>query len=217
MNIESGHTPLVLLCPAWKKYGNATTVKKNSAIIHSRADDVVPFSDSEELVRNSGLAASALIEVGTDHRLADPEPLAAMLKAVNRTQMRKKTQQVKLSDLQPGPIRHESLPTELLDQIRTVFNAIGRHTNMTLEEFEIGFMRDMHPEREVAVWSTIAAAWRDYHEKFLGGEELPDEDEKRLLAALIAISTGAEDMAKIGVPAEVGRRLCQCYCDVGKK
>ena len=50
-------------------------------ILHSRADDVVPFADSEELVRNSGLPAEALIEVGTDHRLADPEPLEAMLKA----------------------------------------------------------------------------------------------------------------------------------------
>jgi hypothetical protein len=50
-------------------------------ILHSRADDVVPFADSEELVRNSGLSSSALIEVGDDHRLADPEPLAAMLRA----------------------------------------------------------------------------------------------------------------------------------------
>ena len=42
---------------------------------------MVPLSDSEELVRNSGLPASALIEVGTDHRLADPEPLAEMRRA----------------------------------------------------------------------------------------------------------------------------------------
>lgn len=46
-------------------------------IFHSRADDVVPFADSEELVSNSG---ANLIEVGKDHRLADPEPLAAMLR-----------------------------------------------------------------------------------------------------------------------------------------
>jgi fermentation-respiration switch protein FrsA (DUF1100 family) len=71
----------VLLCPAWKKHGTARTVKKNTTILHSRADDVVPFSDSEELVRTSGLPASALVEVGGDHRLADPEPLAAMLQA----------------------------------------------------------------------------------------------------------------------------------------
>lgn len=47
-------------------------------ILHSRADDVIPFSDSEELVRNSGLQATALIEVGSDHRLADQEALEAM-------------------------------------------------------------------------------------------------------------------------------------------
>lgn len=84
-NIESGDTPLVLLCPAWKKWGIANTVKNNTTILHSRADDVVPFEHSEELVANSGLPASALIEVGNDHRLADPEPLAKMLDACERS------------------------------------------------------------------------------------------------------------------------------------
>src|SRR3954469_744513 len=81
MNIDSGEAKLVLLCPAWKRWGTARTVKPGTVILHSRADDVVPFGDSEELVRNSGLPATALVEVGTDHRLADPEPLAAMLRA----------------------------------------------------------------------------------------------------------------------------------------
>jgi len=81
MNIKSGVARLVLLCPAWKKWGTARTVKPGTVILHSLADDVVPFAHSEELVRTSGLVASALIEVGTDHRLADPEPLAAMLAA----------------------------------------------------------------------------------------------------------------------------------------
>lgn len=81
MNLNSGDTPLVLLCPAWKKHGSAKTTKASTTILHSRADDVVPFADSEELVRRSGLPASVLIEVGSDHRLADPEPLEAMLKA----------------------------------------------------------------------------------------------------------------------------------------
>lgn len=78
MNIDSGDANLVLLCPAWKRWGTATTVQLGTIILHSRADDVVPFADSEELVRNSGLPGSALIEVGTDHRLADPEPLKTM-------------------------------------------------------------------------------------------------------------------------------------------
>jgi hypothetical protein len=81
MNINSGDARLVLLCPAWKKYGTARMVKPGTVILHSRADDVVPFAESEELVKKSGLPASALIDVGKDHRLADPEPLGAMLRA----------------------------------------------------------------------------------------------------------------------------------------
>jgi alpha-beta hydrolase superfamily lysophospholipase len=81
MNINSGEAKLVLLCPAWKNWGTARKAKPGTVILHSRADDVVPFGDSEELVRNSGLPATALVEVGTDHRLADAEPLATMLGA----------------------------------------------------------------------------------------------------------------------------------------
>jgi hypothetical protein len=84
MNVHSGDTPLVLLCPAWKKYGASTRVKSFTTILHSRADDVVPFADSEELARSSGLPESALIAVGTDHRLAEPAPLQAMLAACER-------------------------------------------------------------------------------------------------------------------------------------
>jgi Alpha/beta hydrolase family len=85
MNLNHGNARLVLLCPAWKKYGTARTVNAGTVILHSRADEVVPFADSEELVRNSGLPATALIEIGSDHRLADPEPLAAMLRACEKT------------------------------------------------------------------------------------------------------------------------------------
>ena len=81
-NLKSGSARLVLLCPAWKKWGSATTVKPGTRILHSRADDVVPFEDSIELISMSGPRASALIEVGQDHRLADPEPLEALLRAV---------------------------------------------------------------------------------------------------------------------------------------
>jgi len=80
MNINSGSASVVLLCPAWKKYGTATKVNPGTVILHSRADDVVLFGDSEELVRNSGLPMTALIEVGVDHRLANKEPLHAMLR-----------------------------------------------------------------------------------------------------------------------------------------
>jgi len=84
MNIDSRDTPLVLLCPAWRTWGTATRVKPNTIILHARADETVPFADSEELVRNSGLPLSALIEVGTEHRLADEGSLMMMVRVVER-------------------------------------------------------------------------------------------------------------------------------------
>jgi pimeloyl-ACP methyl ester carboxylesterase len=82
MNLRAGGTPLVLLCPAWKRWGRARTVPPGTLILHAESDDVVPIEDSRELLRASGLPASALRVVGDDHRLADPASLAAMLQAV---------------------------------------------------------------------------------------------------------------------------------------
>lgn len=84
MNLSAGSTPLVLLCPAWKRWGNVHSVKPGTTILHSESDDVIPIADSRELVRISGLPASALIVIGNDHRLADPAPLRAMLDACER-------------------------------------------------------------------------------------------------------------------------------------
>jgi hypothetical protein len=72
-----------LLCPAWKTWGTAWSVKPGTVILHSRADDVVPFGDSEELAQ---VSMARLIEVGTDHRLADPEPLSSLLRSIDAGQ-----------------------------------------------------------------------------------------------------------------------------------
>ena len=81
MNIKSGDARLVLLCPAWKKWGTARTVKPGTVILHQpgrRRDPVRRFRGTGQEQR---AAASALIEVGNDHRLADPESLERMLGA----------------------------------------------------------------------------------------------------------------------------------------
>ena len=84
MALRCGDTPLVLLCPAWKNWGQATRIKPGSLVFHSRLDDVIPFEDSEELVARSGLPPETVVQVGADHRLADPGSLQAMLAACVR-------------------------------------------------------------------------------------------------------------------------------------
>ncbi len=52
--------------------------RSTKLILHGPGVAVVLFADSGELANNSG---ATLIEVGTDHRLAAPEPLEAMRRA----------------------------------------------------------------------------------------------------------------------------------------
>lgn len=111
----------------------------------------------------------------------------------------------------PGPIRNHCLPPDLLVQIGWVYNAIGRYLADTLEQFEVCFMRDTDPRAEVAAWCRVTAAWIEYHEQFLAGELLADEQERRLVAALAYISWGVGDCKQLGVPEEVASRLLVCY------
>jgi hypothetical protein len=114
------------------------------------------------------------------------------------------------SQLRPGRIRHESLPPELLEQIGAVHEILGPYLGKTLEQFQISSMRDSSPDQEAAIWCSIAAAWLAYHGQFLGERMQSEEDEKKLIAALISISTGVEDVEALGVPIDVGRKLLAC-------
>ena len=78
-------------------------------------------------------------------------------------------------------------------------------------------MRDAAPEDEVVIWASITAAWMDYHKQHLDDELLPEADEKKLIAALIVISTGVEDVEALGVPVDVGRKLLACYDALGEE
>lgn len=100
MNINSGNAGLVLLAPAWKKWGEAKTVKSRTLVIHSRQDPIVPFDNSAELVANS--LSAVVVECGTDHRLSTPEPLAAMLDAVRLVARKPAKRRVKYPALPEG-------------------------------------------------------------------------------------------------------------------
>jgi hypothetical protein len=82
MAIESGSVPLVLIAPAWRRWGTATTVKAGTIILHAAADEVIPLADSRELLRASGLPETALIVVGRDHDMIDEEAFRALRRVV---------------------------------------------------------------------------------------------------------------------------------------
>jgi len=88
--------------------------------------------------------------------------------------------------LRPGPIRHSQLPPELEDLARHSYQVVGHFLYPTFEQWEIGFLRDANPEREIVLWFVIAEVFK------VATKKRPDLDEKEILGDLVAISSGGE-------------------------
>lgn len=84
LHVDTGPVPVVLIAPAWRRWGEARRAGPSTVILHSRADAVIPFEDSLALIAASGLPGSALIEVGLDHHMTDEAALAALRDAIAR-------------------------------------------------------------------------------------------------------------------------------------
>jgi hypothetical protein len=98
-------------------------------------------------------------------------------------------QLAKVSDLKPGPIRHQELPEFLLDIMQWSFKVIGHYVVATLEQWELDFMRDLNVGPEVLLWHRIAFAFITYHRK----RNLPvrsDSEEQQLVGSLVSIASG---------------------------
>jgi hypothetical protein len=82
MSIDSKSAPLILVAPAWTKWGTMATVKPEVGILHSPHDELVSIEDSRELLRNSSLPEDQLVAVGEDHRMSDQNTFVALLEMV---------------------------------------------------------------------------------------------------------------------------------------
>jgi hypothetical protein len=110
-----------------------------------------------------------------------------------------------------GRIRHETLPDETLWHVESIYGMIGPYLGLALETFEIGFMRVPSPEAEALVWSNIAIAWDNYHERYLDDDFLSDDEERALIESLVAISLGVQHIQRLQASQEAVARLEACY------
>ena len=60
---------------------------------------------------------------------------------------------IDLSQLQPGPIRNKSLPPELLEHIKAIYDVVGPYLDTTREQFEI---RQVKPREQTIAPKTSA-------------------------------------------------------------
>jgi hypothetical protein len=63
---EKKNSVLILIAPAWRKYGNAFKTSPKTTILHSKKDQIIPYTDSARLAAKSGCN---LHEVGSSHRM----------------------------------------------------------------------------------------------------------------------------------------------------
>ena len=99
---------------------------------------------------------------------------------------RGKIRKASLRDIKQGPIRHKAGLSPLLEELaRAIFQKVGHFVHPSFEHWELGFMRDLHPWREILVWETIARTFDLYV------AEHPDAVcSKEIVGTLISISTG---------------------------
>ena len=79
MALDHKGAKLVLIAPAWRKFGVAPYVPINTTIMHCDTDNIVPFADSEELAK---LNEVELITCGKDHRMSDSNALSTLVNIV---------------------------------------------------------------------------------------------------------------------------------------
>jgi hypothetical protein len=93
-----------------------------------------------------------------------------------------------LANFQPGPIRRPNLSEFQKGIMAWAFAVVGHYLIPTLEQWELGFMRDSS-DQEVNVWHRLAFAFVDYHRK-RGLALRSREEEKRLAGNFVAVSLG---------------------------
>jgi predicted alpha/beta hydrolase family esterase len=81
LNVNPRGAKLVLIAPAWKRFGaDPQHCDGSTVILHCADDDLVDYKDSEELASKTG---ANLIPCGKSHRMDDSDALDAIIDAVN--------------------------------------------------------------------------------------------------------------------------------------
>ena len=106
---------------------------------------------------------------------------------MNRHQ-RRAQKKIRLKDIKQGPLRHRTLPSTLLLRIRALHAQLKGYDGCgSLANWMEGFQRDMHPEREVAIWESIARTLTT----FLEGRDLGKAHRQEAYMAVLSYSMHA--------------------------
>lgn len=100
-----------------------------------------------------------------------------------------KAQTVDPAELRPGPIRHATLSPELVARITKVQAVFAEVDPTPLEKWLEDFRRDVHPERELAIYESMARAYSGY----VAGRELTMPAKNDVYVLVLLRSSAPDD------------------------
>ena len=92
--------------------------------------------------------------------------------------------------LQEGPVRHEPFSEEIRDYLRHIQSTFAEHRDLTVEEWEDGFRRDLTPESEIAIWLHAA----DIYLQFTADEASPERRDEVYRCLITCMTTSSESV-----------------------
>jgi len=155
------------------------------------------LQEKNETVRQA--ATWALRKIGPEAKPAVPAPTELLQDKDERVRVaasqaldeidkdkKERLREVPLEDINEGPIRQEEGLTPLLEQLaKAIFAKVGYLLSPTFEEWELGFLRDVHPWREILIWENIARTFDLFVAKHPQAAY-----SKPIVGTIVSISTG---------------------------
>jgi hypothetical protein len=99
-----------------------------------------------------------------------------------------------LDHLTVGPIRHATLPPELLARITKMKSILSEVDDSSFEETVDDFRRDTHPEQEIAIWETMASVYREY---LLFNRDLTLDQKRDVFSVILTASMGGTSFGNV--------------------
>ena len=93
-------------------------------------------------------------------------------------------QSIPISQIRPGRVRRELLTAQQEDLARQLYDICGHFVQPTFEQWELMFLRDGNPARELLHWYIISETFVRLR------RDCPDEAHRQLLGEIVLCSTG---------------------------
>lgn len=184
-------------------------------------DEVTEYSnvlaDVRAIVASSKSTKEVALEILKAVRPSMFEALRISLIAKHQRSSRH-TQTVRIDQLQMSPIRHDSLPPEIIVRIRNIHYATRNLFRESLEGTIENFRRDLNPDKEVQIWERIIATFHMMIDELkLSGHEDRREALGTALMASMLDSDGLEKQIRSGqLRKEFAQTARRCWIAAGQ-